>query len=73
MFCLVYYIPGQLPSFNQVMLVCPPNSHVHCMPYPSVSHQRNRYSVVVQGGVKYIQQHNMSQQDFDKAPLAERL
>jgi len=36
-----------------------------CMPLPAVSHQRNRYSVVVQGGVKYIKQLNMEHvQDF---------
>jgi hypothetical protein len=48
---------GEYP--NDVMLVCPAGGPVQCMPLPSVSHQRNRYSVVVQGGVKYIKQLNM--------------
>jgi hypothetical protein len=44
---------------NDVMLICPIGGPVQCMPFPSVSHQRNRYSVVVQGGVRYAKQLNM--------------
>jgi hypothetical protein len=34
---------------NDVMLICPIGGPVQCMPFPSVSHQRNRYTVVKQG------------------------
>jgi hypothetical protein len=34
---------------NDVMLICPIGGPVQCMPFPSVSHQRNRYTVVSQG------------------------
>lgn len=54
---------------REVTLVCPHNGPVHCMPFPSVSHQRNRYRLDTNGnGVKYIRQIGMSHQDFRKAP-----
>jgi hypothetical protein len=33
---------------NDVMLICPIGGPVQCMPFPAVSHQRNRYHVVMQ-------------------------
>lgn len=46
------------------MLVCPVNGPLHCMPVPIVAHQRNRYSVVVSGGLKVIKQHHVYMEDF---------
>jgi hypothetical protein len=49
---------------REAMLICPPNGHVHCMPLPIVAHQRNRYSVFVQNGVKFLRQHRVYFEDF---------
>lgn len=49
---------------KEVALLCPPGGPVENMPYPSVSHQRNRYSIVERNGIRYIKQRNMSHQDF---------
>lgn len=53
---------------REVCLICPPNGPVECMPFPSASHQRNKYSVVQRNGIKYIRQHFMGMQDFRQAP-----
>lgn len=50
------------------MLVCPPNGPCEFMPLPSVSHQRNRYRIVVRGGVRFVQQVGVSPSDFQSAP-----
>jgi hypothetical protein len=50
------------------MLICPPAGPVHCMPLPVVAHQRNRYSVIDQHGVKYLRQHGVGMQDFREPP-----
>jgi hypothetical protein len=61
--------PGEYhPS---AMLMCPPNGPVHCMPMPIVAHQRNRYSVVTQHGIRYIKQHNVYMEDFPTPLLQE--
>lgn len=44
---------------RNVMLVCPPNGPMHCMPLPIMSHQRNRYTVCRIGGVHYLRQHGV--------------
>lgn len=49
---------------REAMLICPPNGHVHCMPLPIVAHQRNRYSVFSQNGVKFLRQHRVYYEDF---------
>lgn len=54
--------PGEYAK--EVCLTCPPNGPVQCMPYPIVSHQRNKYRVITKNGVKYMLQLNMGQQDF---------
>ena len=53
------------------MLICPSNGPVHCMPLPIVAHQRNRYSVVTHHGIRYIKQHNVYMEDFQKPLLQE--
>ena len=59
--------PGEYA--NEVMLICPIGGPTQCMPFPSVSHQRNRYSVVVQGGVRHIRQHNMQYDEGFQNPF----
>jgi hypothetical protein len=49
---------------REVMLICPPNGPSECMPYPSVSHQRNKYTVFVKNGIKYAKQCLLSEKDF---------
>lgn len=44
---------------KDVMLICPCNGPLHIMPIPIVSHQRNRYSVRNNAGIKYLQQHGV--------------
>lgn len=55
-------IPGEYHS--SAMLVLPKHSAVHCMPLPVVAHQRNKYSVVLRNGHRYLQQHNVYYEDF---------
>jgi hypothetical protein len=38
------------------MLIAAPNVALHIMPLPIVSHQRNRYTVVVKRGIKHLKQ-----------------
>lgn len=54
--------PGEYAK--EVALICPPNGPTQCMPFPSVSHQRNKYTVKTVGGVRYVIQTNMSPEDF---------
>ena len=46
------------------MLCCPVNGPMQCMPMPIVAHQRNRYSVVLSGGIKHLKQHGVYMEDF---------
>jgi hypothetical protein len=39
------------------------------MPFPSVSHQRNKYSVFQKNGIKFIKQHFMGVQDFHQVNM----
>jgi hypothetical protein len=56
---------------RECMLICPPNSNVQCMPFPIVAHQRNRYSVVINNGVKYLRQHRVYMEDFTNSQIQE--
>ena len=53
----MHSIPNEY--MKESMLICPPNGPIHAMPLPIVSHQRNRYTVVKLGGVKYMRQHGV--------------
>jgi hypothetical protein len=53
---------------RDVMLICPPNGPVEHMPFPVASHQRNRYTVYSNGGIRYIRQNFMGWKDFCQAP-----
>lgn len=58
-------ICGQPGEYHvSAMLVCPPNGPVESMPLPIVAHQRNRYSVKLVGGVRYVRQHDVMFEDF---------
>lgn len=60
-------VPGEYA--RDVMLICPPNAgFVECMPFPAVSHQRNKYTVIVHGGKRHIRQNNMEHKDFCTPP-----
>ncbi len=54
--------PGEYST--ECMLVCPQGLALHAMPLPCMSHQRSRYSVVTQGGVKSLRQHRVSHEAF---------
>ena len=49
---------------REVMLICPVNGPTHCLPFPAVSHHRNRYTIECRNGVRYLCQNKMSPQDF---------
>lgn len=59
--------PGTIQRFGNIhsqpgeyaldaMLIAMPTAPVHIMPLPIVSHQRNRYTVFLSGGVKWLRQ-----------------
>lgn len=54
--------PGEYDK--SVMLICPPNGPISCLPLPVVSHQRNRYKVVKQNDIFWILQQNVKYEDF---------
>jgi hypothetical protein len=54
--------PGEYAS--ECMLVCPRSMPLASMPVPSMSHQRNRYSVVTHSGIKHLKQHRVAWEDF---------
>ena len=58
--------PGEYAT--ECMLVCPRALGLASMPVPSMSHQRNRYSVVSHGGVKHLRQHRVAHEDFQPPP-----
>jgi hypothetical protein len=54
--------PGEYAK--EAMLICPLNGPINNMPLPVVSHQRNRYSVVVHNGIRQLRQHRVGYEDF---------
>jgi hypothetical protein len=58
--------PGEYA--RECMLICPPGSQWQGLPVPIMSHQRNRYKVIVRAGVKYLQQLRVSHEDFFVSP-----
>jgi hypothetical protein len=60
----IYGIPGEYAA--ECMLIPPKALGLASMPAPSVSHQRNRYSVVTHAGVKHLQQHRVGYEDFQR-------
>lgn len=58
----IYGQPGEYAA--ECMLIPPRALGPVCMPVPSVSHQRNRYSVVTLAGIKHLKQHRVGYEDF---------
>lgn len=54
--------PGEYST--ECMQVCPPGLGLEAMPLPVMSHQRNRYSVITQGGTKHLRQHRVAHESF---------
>lgn len=54
--------PGEYA--REAMLFCPTNGPVHAMPFPIVTHQRNRYGVVTKYGIRHLRQYRVSMQDY---------
>lgn len=62
-------IHSQPGEYNlQAMLIASSTAPVHLMPLPIVLHQRNRYSVYVQAGVKRLKQHRVHFQNTPSCP-----
>jgi len=59
---------GQPGEYSvECMLICPRAIGLASMPVPCMSHQRNRYSVITQGGVKHLKQHRVRYEDYHQA------
>jgi len=58
----IYGQPGEYAA--ECMLIPSRAMGIANMPVPSMSHQRNRYSVVMHGGVKHLKQHRVGFEDF---------
>jgi hypothetical protein len=56
--------PGEYAQ--EVMIIPPRSMGLANMPLPTVSHQRNRYSVVSHGGIKHLRQHRVGYEDFQR-------
>ena len=72
-----FEFPGTIQRFGNIhsqpgeyaldaMLIAVPTAPVHIMPLPIVSHQRNRYTVYVAGGIKRLRQSRVL---FQPTPL----
>lgn len=55
-------VPGEYA--RECMLICPPDRGLECMPQPCMSHQRNKYEVMVSNNIKFLRQVNVGHQDF---------
>ena len=49
---------------REACLICPQNGLMQNMPLPMVAHQRHRYSVFSQNGIRYLRQHKVTYEDF---------
>ena len=49
---------------TECMLSCPASGHLHCMPVPVMSHQRNKYTVDTKGHTRCLHQHRVRPMDF---------
>lgn len=55
-------IPGEYA--RECMLICPRSAPVHCMPLPIMSHQRNKYAVRINCGMRQLTQVMVGYEDF---------
>ena len=58
----IFGVPGEYSP--ECMLAAPRSTGLSCMPLPCMSHQRNKYSVEVNGGVKSLKQQRVGMEDF---------
>ena len=49
---------------EECTLICPPNRGLQCMPLPVMSHQRNRYVVLIHNNAKSLRQIHVGFEDF---------
>jgi hypothetical protein len=56
---------------RECMLICPTQGPLHCMPIPIMSHQRNKYKVYLNNGVRSLRQTNVSFEDFQSLSTSE--
>jgi len=68
---VIFGQPGEYAV--ECVLVSPPAVGLTCMPVPSMSHQRNRYSVVSHGGTKSLRQHRVAFEDFQRPSSTEAI
>ena len=54
--------PGEYAK--QSLLICPQGGDLSCMPFPNMSHQRNRYTVTSSNHPKSVKQHRVAFEDF---------
>lgn len=54
--------PGEYA--RECMLICPRNAPAHCMPLPIMSHQRNKYAVHINCGMRHLTQVMVGYEDF---------
>jgi hypothetical protein len=60
-------IYGQPGEYAAECMLIPSRSHgLPNMPVPSMSHQRNRYTVINIGGIKHLKQHRVGYEDFHR-------
>lgn len=53
---------------RECVLICPVHMPLQCMPFPMMSHQRNKYEVFINNGIKMLRQIHVSFEDF-RPPL----
>jgi hypothetical protein len=58
----IFNQPGEYAQ--EVMIIPPRAMGLASMPAPTVSHQRNRYTVTMHAGIKHLKQHRVSPEDF---------
>ena len=55
-------VPGEYA--RECALICPAQGAFQCLPVPIISHQRNKYEVYVNNGVRVIRQLKVRYEDF---------
>lgn len=58
----ICHTPGEYA--RECVLVCPSHIPYCCMPFPVMSHQRNKYEVYMKNGVRCIRQLRVAYEDF---------
>jgi hypothetical protein len=65
---------GQKGEYStELMLTCPSTMSQQVLPLPIMTYQRNFFSVIIKGGVKYLKQERVSHEDFQPPSDSARL